>query len=451
MLKRFIKRLLGQQSNNNMATRVTRIAVTDHGVTRERISPCALQVTDTLQQQGYSAFVVGGAVRDLLIGAKPKDFDVVTNATPEQIRQLFRRAHIIGRRFRLVHVLCGNETIEVSTFRANAHDGDERPTDDNGRILRDNVFGNQASDAERRDFTINALYYDPGSQEIWDYCGGFTDVRNKTIRMIGDPATRYREDPVRMLRGARFAAKLEFHIDPMTRAPIAELTDLLDNVPSARLFDEMLKLLLSGHAQRAIHQLRAEGLHRGCLPMLDNLLEQESSAQFIAAALHNTDQRVQAGKPVSPAFLFACLLWHPLQIVWQQRMDDGETEQNALFAAMEHTLEQHRSQIAIPRRMDGNIKEIWSLQPRFAQRSAGKALRLVTHPRFRAGYDFLLLRADADSSLRPLSDWWTSFYEADDALRANLAAGLTEPMPTKKRRRRKKPTVTPVAAEPVNE
>ena len=450
MLKRFIKRLLGQNSTADETTSpLRRIPLEEHGVRREQISACALHVTDTLQQQGYLAFVVGGAIRDLMIGARPKDFDVATNATPEQVRGLFRRAHIIGRRFRLVHVMCGNDTVEVSTFRAHtieSEDGD-RTTDTHGRILRDNVFGGQESDAERRDFTINALYYDPQQQEIWDYCGGVSDIRQRLVRMIGDPATRYREDPVRMLRCARFAAKLDFHIEPNTRAPIAGLAGLLANVPPARLFDEMLKLLLSGHAVRAIHQLRAEGLHHGVMPMLDQLLDEQQSQRFVTAALHNTDQRVQAGKPVSPAFLFASLLWHPLQPIWQQRLASDENEQSALFAAMDDVLEQQRSRLAVPRRLDGNIKEIWAMQPRFLQRGGGKAWRLVTHPRFRAGYDFLLLRAEADHNLRELADWWTAFYHADDGLRDNLVAALTETTPAKKRRRRKKPS-TPPPAEP---
>lgn len=445
MLKRIIKRLLGQKTvTKENSDPLRRIPLEEHGVGREQISSCALHVTDTLQQQGYLAFVVGGAIRDLMIGAKPKDFDVATNATPEQVRALFRRAYIIGRRFRLVHVMCGNDTVEVSTFRAHAIEADnsDRTTDPHGRILRDNVFGNQESDAERRDFTINALYYDPSQQEIWDYCGGVNDIRQRLVRMIGDPATRYREDPVRMLRCARFAAKLDFHIEPDTRAPIAGLAELLTHVPAARLFDEMLKLLLSGHAVRAIHQLRAEGLHHGMMPMLDQLLDDPSSQRFITAALHSTDQRVQAGKPVSPAFLFASLLWHPLQTAWQDRLAAGESEQPALFSAMDGVLEQQRSQLAVPRRLDGNIKEIWSMQPRFPHRNGGKAWRLVTHPRFRAGYDFLLLRAEADDSLRELADWWTAFYQADDSLRANLVAGLAETPPAKKRRRRKKSVPT---------
>lgn len=443
MIKKFINRVLGKKPKQK--TRLLRIPVSQHKLTREQILPCALKVTDTLQQAGYSAFVVGGAVRDLLIAKIPKDFDVATNATPEQVRDLFRRSRIIGRRFRLVHVMCGNDTIEVSTFRASAateEDDTKQITDDTGRIVRDNVFGDQESDAERRDFTVNALYYDPSTEEILDYRGGVADINNKILRIIGDPSTRYREDPVRMMRAARFAAKLDFHIDETTRAPIAELAELLGNVPPSRMFDEMLKLLLSGHALRAVHQLRAEGLHHGILPMLDTILEQEHGKRFINAALHNTDLRLQAGKSVSPAFLFASLLWHELQINYHKRLSRGELATPAFNEAMDDTLNQQRNRLAVPRRLDGMMKEIWSLQARFEQRSGSRPYRLLTHPRFRAGYDFLLLRAESGEVATELGDWWTTFHTADEDTRASML--LKEPVSTnkpKRRRRTKKPVI----------
>ena len=443
MIKKFINRVLGKKAKPK--TRLQRIPVSQHKLTREQILPCALKVTDTLQQAGYSAFIVGGAVRDLLIAKTPKDFDVATNATPEQVRDLFRRSRIIGRRFRLVHVLCGNDTIEVSTFRASAANEDEESsqvTDDNGRITRDNVFGDQASDAERRDFTVNALYYDPSTEEILDYRGGVADINNKTLRIIGDPVTRYREDPVRMMRAARFAAKLDFRIDETTRAPIAELAELLSNVPPSRMFDEMLKLLLSGHALRAVHQLRAEGLHHGILPMLDTILEQEHGKRFINAALHNTDLRLQAGKSVSPAFLFASLLWHELQINYNKRLSRDEPAISAFTEAMDDTLNQQRNRLAVPRRLDGMMKEIWSLQVRFEQRSGSRPYRLLTHPRFRAGYDFILLRAESGEIATELAEWWTIFHTADENTRASML--FTEPVSTskpKRRRRAKKPAI----------
>ena len=453
MIKQFMARFFrANKAKSGNLVRLQRIPYSQHGLTRSQISPCALKVTDTLQQAGFTAFIVGGAVRDLLLKSTPKDFDVATNATPEQIHALFRRSHIIGRRFRLVHVMCGNDTIEVSTFRASAsseeHTG--HVTDDTGRIVRDNVFGGQESDAQRRDFTINALYYDPSNQEIWDFQGGLNDIERKSLRIIGDATTRYREDPVRMLRAARFAAKLDFHIDESARAPLAQLADLLGNVPPSRLFDEMLKLLLSGHALRAIEQLRAEGLHHGILPMLDDLVEEGSGNRFIVAALKNTDTRVQTGKSVSPAFLFATLLWHELQIHHQTRLAAGEMITPALFSAMDDTLEQQRTRLAVPRRLDGMMKEIWSLQPRFEQRSGSRPFRLLGHPRFRAGYDFLLLRAESGEIDLELARWWTEFQAADEGRRAAM---LTAPVSTeqpKRRRRRKKPSAAETV-EIVNE
>ena len=447
MIKNLIARIFGAKSRLTHNRRLQRIAVNQHGLRRGQISGCALKVTDTLQQAGYTAFVVGGAVRDLLLHRTPKDFDVATNATPEQIHALFRRSHIIGRRFRLVHVMCGNDTIEVSTFRASAVSEEDtgHATDVTGRIVRDNVFGNQENDAERRDFTINALYYDPSTEEIWDYQGGVADIERKTLRIIGDAVTRYREDPVRMLRAARFAAKLDFNIDERARAPIAELAELLGNVPPSRLFDEMLKLLLSGHALRAIAQLRAEGLHRGILPMLDSILGQDQDNRFITAALHNTDLRVQAGKSVSPGFLFATLLWHELQHHYQILLNAGEATIPALFTAMDTTLEQQRSRLAVPRKLDGMMKEIWSLQPRFDQRSGSRPIRLLNHPRFRAGYDFLLLRAESGEVSVALADWWTAFQIADEAQRTNMLTTDAPGDKPKRRRRRKKPAGTIVA------
>lgn len=445
MIARFFARLLGKK--NKQPPRSKRIAVRDHGISRDHITQCALKVTDTLQQHGYQAFVVGGAVRDLLLARIPKDFDVATNATPEQVHALFRRSHIIGRRFRLVHVMCGNDTIEVSTFRASAqHEHHAQASDASGRLVRDNVFGSHESDANRRDFTINALYFDPSKEEIWDYCNGMEDIRQKTLRIIGDAATRYREDPVRMLRAARFAAKLDFTIDAQARAPIAELADLLKNVPSSRLFDETLKLLLSGHAVRAIEQLQNEGLQHSILPVLSPLLEHETNRQFIFAALRNTDERIQSQKPVSPAFLFATLLWHPLRVQHQKRLTAGEDNYPAWHTAMQDVLEQERPDMAIPRRLDGTIKEIWGLQTRFEQRNGDRAWRLLAQPRFRAAYDFLLLRAETGEVTPELADWWTRFQHAPDDERQTMVTALAPAANPKKRRRKKTTAQTGVEA-----
>jgi poly(A) polymerase len=288
------------------SAKVAELSVSVHGIRREQVSPAARRTCDTLQQAGFKAYLVGGAVRDLLLGVTPKDYDVATDATPDEVRNLFRRSRIIGRRFQIVHVLFGQETIEVSTFRA-AHD-QNTITDEHGRVLHDNVWGTQAADAARRDFTANALYYDPHKEVVLDYHNGVADIKQKTLRMIGEPKTRYREDPVRMLRAVRLAAKLGLKIDPATAAPIKEMADLLENVPPARLFDEMLKLLTSGHAVACIKRLRDADLHHGLLPLLDVILEQPMGEKFVMLSLANTDERVRAGKTTSPGFLFATLL-----------------------------------------------------------------------------------------------------------------------------------------------
>lgn len=451
MIRRLLRRLLGAESVETQGRQVRKIPVSEHGISRDQISPCAVKVTDELQKAGYAAFVVGGAVRDLMVGKTPKDYDVATDATPEQVKAVFRRSRIIGRRFRLVHVMCGPEIIEVSTFRgasaisgADASEDDavfdespERASDENGRILRDNVFGSQEEDALRRDFTVNALYYDPSTQEIWDYHDGVRDVRSGTLRMIGDPEQRFREDPVRMLRAVRFAAKLDCHIDPATREPVARLADLLNNVPSARLFDEMVKLLMSGHGLRGVHQLRSEGLHHGLLPLLDEILEQPVGEKFVTLALQSTDERVKNEKPVSPAFLFSCLLWHQVSARSQALEQEGEKPYPALFRAMDDVLRDQRRRLAIPRRFDAMIKEIWSLQPRFMQRSGARPYRLVQHPRFRAAYDFLLLRCESGELDPALGQWWDRFQQVGEADRKSMLVGDGGAAKPRRRRRRK--------------
>lgn len=443
MIERLIRRVLGLGDKRNGPLI---LPVAEHGITRERISPCALKVTRRLRESGYKAFVVGGAVRDLLLDRVPKDFDIATDATPEQVKALFRRARIIGRRFRIVHAYCGAETIEITTFRAGNPQGEEededRVTAEDGLILRDNVYGSQADDAARRDFSVNALYYDPEQEEVWDWHGGVADARKRVLRMIGDPATRYKEDPVRMLRAARFAAKLDFHIDPATRAPIAQLAPLLARIPAARLFDEMMKLLLSGHAERGVRQLRAEGLHHGILPMLDAILDDPVRQRFLHAALHDTDERVRQGQSASAAFMLAGLLWFDMQALWQRHQQAGLPAQAALYAAMDETLARQREALACPRRFDGMIKEIWSLQPRFEQRSGTRPYRLLSHPRYRAGYDFLLIRARGGEAPQELADWWTAFQDADEHTRAGMLLPATGEGARKRRRRKRRPRET---------
>jgi len=415
-----------------------------HGIRRSDISPAAVKVCSVLQENGHKAFVVGGAVRDVLAGLPPKDFDVATSATPEQVRALFRRSRIIGRRFRIVHVMNGRETIEVSTFRA-LHEEGAAPTDEHGRVLADNVFGTQGEDATRRDFTVNALYYDPISGVVVDYHHGVADLQQKTLRMIGDPRARYREDPVRMLRAVRLGAKLGLAIDPAARAPIREMAPLLENVPAARLFDELLKLLLSGYAVRCVRQLREEGLHHGILPLLDVILEQPLGERFVWLALESTDERVREGKPVSPGFLFATLLWHQVLGAWEARRKDGAPSQPALFDAMDHVLDVQARKIAITRKIAGDIKEIWALQPRFDKRTGNAPYRLIEQPRYRAGWDFLRLRAQAGEIDMEIVDWWDAFAHGSPDRREALireapAGGASAP---RKRRRRRKSNAKP--------
>jgi poly(A) polymerase len=416
-----------------------------HGIARERISPCALKVTQTLQENGHTAYVVGGAVRDAILGWEPKDFDVATSATPEQVRELFRRSRIIGRRFRIVHVMCGRETVEVSTYRAGAaaaEEQDQQFADEHGRLLRDNVFGNQEQDAIRRDFTINALFYDPATQQVWDYHDGVDDLKKKKLRMIGDPEQRYREDPVRMLRAVRLSASRGLEIDQSTREPIKSLTPLLANVPPARLFDEMLKLLLSGHAYECVMALRHEGLHHGLLPMLDVILDQPMGERFVMMSLRNTDARIKNDKSVSPSFLFASLLWHEVLAAWKKLESDGMPQIPALYQAMDQVVQSQAEKLAIPRRYGSDMKEIWVMQPRFLQRNGRRPYRLIENPRFRAGYDFLLLRCASGEVDPAVGEWWTRFQHGDETERRELLAQLTndgaEPAKRKRRRRRKR-------------
>lgn len=436
MIRKFISRVFGNKNKPSTAHEPAVIAVASHGIRRDRISQGSRRVCETLQEQGYKAYVVGGAVRDLLINHHPKDFDVATNATPEEVRRCFRRSRIIGRRFQIVHVHQGSEVIEVTTFRGSL--GSDVKTDEHGRVLHDNVFGSQAEDAARRDFTVNALYYDPSSETILDYHHGVADIKQKTLRVIGEPKKRYREDPVRMLRAVRLGAKLGLIIDPAARAPIRAMASLIENVPAARLFDEMLKLLTSGYAVKCITQLREEGLHHGLLPLLDVIFEQPMGERFVMLALESTDQRVRQGKPISPGFLFATLLWHEVLAQWEKIKGQGELSNiPALYAAMDEVLDSQAEKLAITRRIAGDIKEIWALQPRFESRAGKRPYGLLEHPRFRAAYDFLLLRAESGEIDSELGTWWTTFQQVDGEERAAML--LPEKSDKKRRRRRKKP------------
>ncbi len=439
MIKKFIRKILGVKDKARNTTEPQVLGRAEHGIDPRLLSPNAVRVTQTLQDAGFMAFVVGGAVRDLLTGVKPKDFDVATDATPEQVKRLFRRAFIIGKRFQIVHVMFGQELIEVTTFRGAAVVA--APKDEHGRVLRDNHFGPQHEDAERRDFTINAMYYNPATQEVLDYHGGIADIRAKTLRIIGVPEARYREDPVRMLRVVRFAAKLKFTIAPETRAPIPVMAPLVNNVPAARVFDEMLKLLLSGHAMACLQQLRKEGLHHGLLPLLDVVLEQPLGEKFVRLALDSTDARVRQGKGVSPGFLFASLLWHQVVEKWTAYQAAGEYPIPALHLAADDVLNSQTEKLALQRKIASDMRDIWAMQPRFERRAGKSPYKLLEHLRLRAGYDFLLLRCASGEIDSELGEWWTAFIDADGAGREALIAkkpkSSAEAGPAKKRARRR--------------
>jgi poly(A) polymerase len=443
MIKTFIRRILSGKGKALAPVDLTQpvvLGAEQHGINLDLVSANAIRVTQTLQQAGFAAFIVGGAVRDLLLAAKPKDFDIATNATPEQVKRLFRRAFIIGKRFQIVHVMFGQDLLEVTTFRGASLEAS--PKDEHGRVLRDNTFGEQHEDAIRRDFTINAMYYDPAAQIVLDYHGGIQDIRNKTLRIIGIPEARYREDPVRLLRVVRFAAKLGFGIDPATAAPIAVMAPLINNVPAARVFDEMIKLLMSGQALACLQQLRKEGLHHGLLPLLDVVLEQPLGEKFVRMALDATDLRVREGKPVSPGFLFACLLWHQVVEKWTAYQTAGEFPIPALHLAADDVLHSQTEKLALQRRIASDMRDIWAMQPRFERRIGKSPYKLLEHPRLRAGYDFLLLRCQCGEIDAEIGEWWTDFMNADGSGREALLSKKTAPAadaPAKKRVRRRGP------------
>ena len=466
MITKFIKRILRRdpmvkRSQTHDSSAPKRIQKKSHRIDSHLLSKNAVKVTHTLQEAGYEAFIVGGAVRDLVLGIEPKDFDVATNATPEQVQRLFRKARLIGRRFQIVHVTFFGkghpEIIEVSTFRALLDNAGDHVAE-SGRILRDNVWGSQGEDAARRDFTINAMYYDPSTETVLDYHGGMADMQKKTMRMIGDPAKRYREDPIRMLRAIRFAAKTGFALEPNTRSPIAKLGTLLQDVPSARLFDEILKLLMSGYSWAAIQGLRDAGLHHGLLPLLDHILDSgvdsKGANDFVKLALANTDQRIQSGKSVSAGFLFATLLWPDLLKNWKANIAKGMSNIPALHDAMDDTIATQSEGMTIQRRFESDMREIWSMQPRFEKRVGRYPYRLIESPRFRAGYDFMLLRCATGEQNPAIGEWWTSFIAADpegqDALMASAKneTGNLAGSPAKRRRRRKPKSGAPSEGAP---
>ena len=392
----------------------------EHSISRSLVSENALKVLYRLKKAGYQAYLVGGCVRDLLLGREPKDFDVVTDAHPEQIRAVFRNCRLIGRRFRLAHVHFGGEIVEVATFRGLSGTEEHRERVlENGRILRDNVYGTIEEDAFRRDFTVNALYYNIIDFSVVDYVGGMEDHQAGVLRLIGgEPEKRYREDPVRMLRAVRFAVKLGFAIDPGCAEPIPRLASLLREIPPARLYDEIIKLFLSGYGAQTFEQLRHYRLFGSLFPDTEQCLAREEQGfplTFLARALERTDQRVQDGQPVTPYFLFAALLWEPVRHRAEARIAAGES---ALLAYQESAGEVIGRQVrhtAIPRAVGMPVREVWALQPRFANTQGARPFRLLGHPRFRAAYDFLLLRAETGEAEPELADWWTRFQGASEA------------------------------------
>ncbi len=486
MISKIIHRLMGRAGPKPSSKFGQRrvISETVHGIDHGLVDERAMNVVRTLQERGFEAYIVGGAVRDLLVGLKPKDFDVATNATPEEVKACFRRAFIIGRRFRIVHVVYGrgreHEVIEVSTFRAHLDSndaeqvsGNERTSkkalsnmthavDASGRVLRDNVWGPQEEDAARRDFTVNAMYYDPLTGDVIDYHHGLEDAKKRVLRMIGDPATRYREDPVRIIRAVRFAAKLNhlgFKLEPRTAKPLKASVALLADVPQSRLFDEMLKLLQTGHALASVEQLKALGMAQGIYPLLDVVVERVDS-DFVNAALQDTDRRVGEGKPVAPSFLLSCVLWADVREGWQVRSNDMPTFP-ALQEAIEDVFNARIGDVSGRGKLAGDMREIWTMQPRFDKRSGSAPFGLIDQARFRAGFDFMRLRAEVGEVEEELADWWETFSTANEDTRVDMLQAVKPapravkadgtPVARKRPRRRRKPAGNPSATGDNNE
>ncbi len=437
-----------------VTTKVKIYTRSEHNISRRQISDNALKVLYKLQKEGYDAYLVGGCVRDLLLGREPKDFDVVTNAEPEDIKKVFRNCRLIGRRFRLAHVHFGREVIEVATFRgAGEAKNDEQVLNKEGRLLRDNVYGTIEEDVWRRDFTVNALYYNIKDFSVVDYVGGMADHKAATLRLIGDPETRFREDPVRMLRAVRFAVKLGFNLHPDCEAAMHQVAELLSRIPSARLYDETLKLFMFGYALQTFEMLRHYGLFQVLFPSTENCLSLEENGfprLLLAKALANSDNRITDGKTVTAYFLFSAFLWESVQLLAQQKMRKGAIEFLAYQEAANEIISKQVKSTALPRHITLAMREVWSLQPKFNARYGSKPSRLITHPRFRAGYDFLLLRAETGGADSEIAEWWGKYQVADD----NEQRKMTQPPrkgansnPARKRNYREKAKVIPAGTE----
>lgn len=422
-----------------------------HHIQADLICGRAKDVIRRLQRAGYEAYLVGGCVRDLLLGRTPKDFDIATSARPEEIRKLFNSCRLIGRRFRLAHIYYGRDYLEVATFRAPHDDADDGgQVSDDGRIIHDNVYGSLQEDVWRRDLTINALFYNPSNGELLDLVGGLADLRAGVIRLLGEPVVRFREDPVRLLRVVRFAAKLKFTIHPDTESLLKPLAPLLAAVSSARLFDEILKLLLSGDGWQTFQLLRQYGLLNYLLPLTAESLRDDSSgtvAKMLEISLQNTDQRIQDGKSVMPAFLYAVLLWHKVQLAAQQLQDNGNMpEMQALNLAASDALRDQVDFTAVPRRYSNITREIWGLQSRFRQRDLRRATALLGNPRFRAAFDFLCLRAQAGEAVQDDCEWWTKFQQAAPEERQALCKNNGKKTSSLRRKKRRKKPANPASS-----
>ena len=418
----------------------------EHGIAVRQLCPHATEVVRRLQEEGYEAYIVGGSVRDLLLGKVPKDYDVATDAIPEEVKTVFPRCRLIGRRFRLAHVRLGGTLIEVATFRGPQVNDDDDHKHQNGRILRDNVWGSLEEDAVRRDFTINALFLDPVSGDIQDFVGGYKDLSERKLRLIGDACTRYREDPVRLLRAARFVAKLGVELGEETAKPVNEMAPLLQDIPPARLFEEVCKLFMTGHAARTLEALQRFQLTRALFPVLESKGKpgKARTGPLMEVAMKNTDQRIAVEKPVTPAFLLAALLWQPVRKRADALCEDGMPEYMALGQAADEVMSSQVQRTAIPRRFSVVTRQIWTMQPRFKHTRGRRAESLLKERRFRAAYDFLLLRSEEDESLQALCDHWT---EAQKGVQLNTGQNNRYKNNSRRRPRRRGPRRSAPAAK----
>ena len=453
-LFQFCRQIIGPDASASSVANEQPIVVTrgEHGISRKQFSPNAIKVLYRLKEGGFDAYLVGGCIRDILLGQQPKDFDVVTNATPEQVKKLFRNCRLIGRRFRLAHIVFGREVIEVATMRGHHEAAEDKnqisQSSEHGQLLRDNVYGDIEEDVDRRDFAINSLYYSIKDFCIYDDANGVSAINAKQIELIGDPETRYREDPVRMLRAVRFATKLDMTIAPASEKPITKLASLLDHIPPARLFEETLKLFLNGKAEQNFIMLRQYGLFKSLFPELDKIIAKNPDGfeeTFIKQMFINTDKRINAEKKVTPAFIFAALLWFPLLVKAKQLQQQEQlSEYDAYAQAMNKVLSENAQHIAVPKRFTLGARDIWHIQHRLDKRGGQRAYRLTQQPRFKAAYDFLLLRVQAgEQQQSQLATWWTDYLNQDINGQKNMVKALGNQGAPRGRRRSRKRTPKP--------